>query len=134
MLGSYVYFYETKEKRIMHSLFIKDKNFYKTVAKIAVPIALQGLITSGVNMMDTIMVGVVGETQLSAVSLANQFINIFHIFCMGIGMGASVLVARYYGMKDSSSLKKTVAIMLRLCLAMAALFCFATILFVCLPY
>ena len=113
----------------MHSLFIKDKKFYKTVCSIAIPIALQGLITSGVNMMDTIMIGAVGETELSAVSLANQFIDIFHIFCMGIGMGASVLVARYYGMKDQVSLKRTVAIMLRLCLGMSALFCVLTILF-----
>ncbi len=109
-------------------LFTKDAAFYKRVAKIAIPIALQGLITTGVNMLDTVMVGAVGETQLSAVSLANQFINIFHILCMGIGMGASVLVARYYGMKDGSSLKKTVSIMLRLCLIMAVLFCVATIL------
>ncbi len=113
----------------MQSLFIKDKQFYKSVCGIAIPIALQGLITSGVNMMDSIMVGMVGETELSAVSLANQFINIFHIFCMGIGMGASVLVARYYGMKDGVSLKRTVAIMLRLCLGMSALFCVATLLF-----
>lgn len=112
----------------MQSKFIGEKDFYKNVARIAIPIALQGLITTGVNMMDTIMIGMVGETQLSAVSLANQFINIFHIFCMGIGMGASVLVARYYGMKDNPALKKTVAIMLRLCLAMATLFCVATIL------
>lgn len=108
-------------------LFVKDAAFYKRVAAIAIPIALQGLITTGVNMMDTVMVGAVGEMELSAVSLANQFINIFHIFCMGIGMGASVMVSRYYGMKDGSSLKKTVAIMLRLCLIMAALFCVATI-------
>lgn len=113
----------------MSGLISKDKGFYKNVAKIAIPIALQGLITSGVNMMDTIMVGAVGETQLSAVSLANQFINIFHIFCMGIGMGASVLVARYFGMKDNSSLKKTITIMLRLCFAMALLFCCVTICF-----
>ena len=112
----------------MHKLYVNDKKFYKTVAGIAIPIALQGLITQGVNMMDTIMIGAIGETELSAVSLANQFINIFHIFCMGIGMGASVLVARYYGMKDSASLKKTVTIMLRLCLAMATLFCIVTIL------
>lgn len=111
----------------MHSLIIKDGSFYKNAAKIALPIALQGLITQGVNAMDTIMVGQVGETQLSAVSLANQFITIFHIFCMGIGMGASVLVARYYGMKDKPALKKTVSIMLRLCLAMSALFCVATL-------
>ena len=109
-------------------LISKDRGFYKTVVKIAIPIALQGLITTGVNMMDTIMVGTVGETELSAVSLANQFITIFHIFCMGIGMGASVLVSRYYGMKDSSSLKKTVSIMLRLCLGLSLLFCIATIL------
>ncbi len=110
-------------------LFIKDKQFYKTVAGISIPIALQGLITTGVNAMDTIMIGAVGETQLSAVSLANQFINIFHIFCMGIGMGASVLVARYYGMKDQKSLKNTVTIMLRLCLGMSLLFCILTLLF-----
>lgn len=111
----------------MQKLYVNDKKFYKTVIGITVPIALQGLITTGVNMMDNIMVGKVGETQLSAVALANQFISIFHIFCMGIGMGASVLVSRYFGMKDKESLKKTVAIMLRLCLAMATIFCVATI-------
>ncbi len=113
----------------MSSLLVKDKGFYKTVAKISIPIALQGLITNGVNMMDTIMIGAVGETELSAVSLANQFITIFHIFCMGIGMGASVLVARYFGMKDNSSLKKTVSIMLRLCLILSVIFCVGTIFF-----
>jgi len=112
----------------MSKLFIKDRQFYKNVAKIGIPIALQGLITTGVNMMDTIMIGKVGETALSAVSLANQFITIFHIFCMGIGMGASVLVARYYGMQDKKSLKSTVTIMLRLVLAMSVIFCVTTIL------
>ncbi len=111
----------------MQNLIIKDAAFYKRVTKISIPIALQGLITTGVNMMDTVMVGAVGETQLSAVSLANQFITIFHILCMGIGMGASVLVSRYFGMKDNSSLKKTVTIMLRLVLIMAVLFCIATL-------
>lgn len=112
----------------MQKLYVNDKKFYKTVSGITIPIALQGLITSGVNMMDTIMIGQVSQTHLSSVSLANQFISIFHIFCMGIGMGASVLVARYYGMKDKASLKSTVSIMLRLCLAMSTLFCLVTVL------
>lgn len=47
---------------------------------------------------------------------------------MGIGMGASVLVARYYGMQDIRSLKNTITIMLRLTLLMALIFCAATIL------
>ncbi|MBQ6239580.1 MAG: MATE family efflux transporter [Firmicutes bacterium] len=107
-------------------LIAKDKSFYKTVAVVAIPIAAQSLITVGVNMMDTIMVGRVGETALSAVSLANTFINIYHILCMGLSMGASVLVARYFGMKNQLDMKKSVAIMLRLTIAIAALFALFT--------
>ena len=107
---------------MLGKLIAKDKSFYKTVAVVAVPIAAQSLITVGVNMMDTIMVGRVGETELSAVSLANSFINIYHILCMGLSMGASVLVARYFGMGNQRDMKKSVAIMLRLTIAIAALF------------
>lgn len=113
----------------MTKLIYKDKNFYKVVAVIAIPITLQSFITTGVNMMDTIMVGALGETELSAVSLANQFINIYQILCMGIGMGASVLIARYYGMKEKKSMQKTIAIMLQLCIGIAAIFSAATLFF-----
>lgn len=85
-------------------LYIGTPEFYRRVGIIAVPIALQSLISIGVNMMDTIMLGALGEVALSASSLANQFINIYHICCMGIGMGASVMVARFWGMQDSHSL------------------------------
>ncbi|MCR5120218.1 MAG: MATE family efflux transporter [Lachnospiraceae bacterium] len=88
-------------------------------------------------MLDTIMVGNVSETALSATSLANSFISIYQIFCMGLGMGASVLISRYYGMKKSSddvsdaarALKQTVCLMLRLTLLLAALFALVTALF-----
>lgn len=107
-------------------LFVKDKAFYKTILVIAVPIVLQSLITIGVNMMDTLMVGQLGETQLSATSLANEFINIFHIMCMGMGYGAAVLTAQYWGAKDIPALKKVTALMLRVCLVVAALFTVVT--------
>ena len=113
----------------INKLIIKDTQFYKSVASIAIPISLQNLITTGVNMMDTVMVGAVGESELSAVSLANQFINIYQILCMGIGLGASVLVARYFGMKELGALRKAVAIMIRLCVGIAALFCAVTLFF-----
>ena len=61
--------------------FVRDPGFYKKSAAIAIPIALQSMITMGVNMMDTIMVGRLGENALSAVSLANQFITLFQICC-----------------------------------------------------
>lgn len=108
-------------------LFIKDKNFYKKAAAIAIPISLQSLIVIGVNMTDTIMVGSLGENALSGTALANQFITIFHIGCMGISMGASVLTSRFWGMKDIASLKKTITIMLRFCILLSLLFMTATI-------
>ena len=105
---------------------VPDRKFYAKAAGIALPIAAQSLITIGVNIMDTIMVGDLGEVALSATSLANQFINIFHICCMGLGMGASVLTARFWGMKDLVSLKKTITIMLRICIALATAFALVT--------
>ena len=116
-------------------LFRKDPEFYKTVFALALPIALQSLITIGVNMLDTIMVGELGEKALSATSLANSFIGIYHIFCMGLGMGASVLVSRFWGMKvahhdeeqASVALKQTVCLMLRLTLTLATLFAIVTL-------
>ena len=118
-------------------LFAKDSAFYKKVFVLALPIAMQSLITIGVNMLDTIMVGSLGDDALSATSLANSFISIYHIFCMGLGMGASVLVSRYWGMKRAAgdgsgenaalALKQTVAMMLRITLILAALFALVTL-------
>ena len=104
------------------------KEFYRRVCAVAVPIALQSMITIGVNMLDTIMLGSLGETALSASSLANQFINIYQIACMGLGMGASVLVSRFWGMKDGRSIKKTITIMFRLCILVGLIFTVLTIL------
>lgn len=118
----------------MHKLIVKDKKFYKQVFLLALPIAMQSLITIGVNMLDNIMVGRLGETELSATSLANQFISIYHIFCMGLGMGASVLVSRYWGMREKEpekameALRKTICIMLRITVSLAALFAIVTFL------
>ena len=116
-------------------LFKKEPEFYKTVFSLALPIALQSLITIGVNMLDTIMVGELGEKALSATSLANSFISIYQIFCMGLGMGASVLVSRFWGMKTAHydeekaglALKQTVCLMLRLAVGLASLFALLTL-------
>lgn len=102
--------------------YLGDRSFYSRMFHIAIPVALQQLVTVGINLMDTMMLSRMGDTQLSAASLAGQFMNMFHICTMGIGMGASVLTSRYWGMKDLFSLRKTVTIMLRFCLIFAAVF------------
>ncbi len=109
-------------------LFVKDKEFYKRLLVISLPIIAQSCITIGVNMMDTIMLGKFGETQLSASTLANDFINIFQILCMGMGCGCAVLTAQYWGKGDVPSLKKAVSVMLKFMLAISTCFTVAVIL------
>lgn len=116
-------------------LFRKDPQFYKNVFTLALPIAAQSLITIGVNMLDIKMVGKLGDGALVATSQANSFINVYHILCMGLGMGASVLVSRYWGMKKNNpddekaaiALKQTVCLMLRLTIGLATIFALTTL-------
>lgn len=108
--------------------FIGDRMFYRQMLTIAIPVALQQLITVGINLLDNIMLSQMGDAQLSAASLACQFLNLYQIFCMGLGMGASVLTSRYYGMKDLHAMRKSITIMLRLVLLFASVFTAATLL------
>lgn len=106
-----------------------SRSFYSKLVKIALPIALQSVITTGVNLVDTIMLGTLGETALSASSLGNQFIMLFMFLCMGISMGASVLTSRYWGAGDKTSLKKVITIALRFAIGLALIFTFVNVAF-----
>ncbi|MBO4494941.1 MAG: MATE family efflux transporter [Clostridiales bacterium] len=116
-------------------LFKKDKPFYKSVFVLGFPIALQTLVTVFVGMLDNIMLSHHSQDAFSAASLANAYISFFQIFCMGLGMGASVLVSRYYGMKKAHTevekaehaLRQTITLMLRLMFVFATVFAIGAI-------
>lgn len=108
------------------ALFVNDKQFYKRLLAIGAPIAAQQMITVGVSMLDTIMLGQLDDIALSASSVGVQVHNMFHFMTMGMGMGASVLIARFWGAKDERSLQKTLTLMYRLCLGVALLFTLIT--------
>lgn len=75
----------------------KDPAFYRRVVLVGLPVAFQQAINIGVNLMDTVMVGALGENALSASSLANQYYYLYYILCLGISGGACVLSAQYWG-------------------------------------
>ncbi len=99
-----------------------DRNFYLKMVRLSLPIALQSVIMTGVNLADTIMLGSLGETALSASALATQLVTLFLFLCMGISMGASVLTARYWGADNRAALRKTITIALRFAVIMGMLF------------
>lgn len=95
------------------------KQFYRSMMVIAMPIALQNLITVGVSMMDTLMLGSLGEAALSASALANQLFFIFTLVIYGTAGGTNVLVAQFWGRKDRESIRRTLAYTYRIVLLFA---------------
>ena len=108
---------------------VTDRSFYKSLLIMALPLAAQNIVSMGVNLVDNIMLGALGETALSASSLANHYISLFQYGMMGISMGSSVLPARFWGASDQHSLKRTVTIALRIAILLAILLSVVTALF-----
>lgn len=91
---------------ITRNMSTEDKRFYANVFRLVMPMALQNLINVGVTSTDVIMLGRVGETALSGVSLANQVYFILSLLFFGLTSGACVLTAQYWGKKDTRTIEK----------------------------
>lgn len=63
--------------------------------RIAIPVSIQQLITAGLNMIDVLMVGQLGETSIAAVGLANQVFFILILFLFGTTSGMAIFTAQY---------------------------------------
>ena len=113
----------------MKITLIRDKNFYRKILSIMLPVALQQAINIGVNMMDTVMLGSFGEILLSASSLANQYYNCFTILCMGIIGGSSILASQFWGAGDKEHVRETFNMALRLSLGVSVVFAIITFFF-----
>ncbi len=82
------------------SKFIGDKKFYRTLLIIVVPIILQQFITQFVSLVDNLMIGSVGNSEMTGVSLANQLLFVFNLAIFGSLSGVSIFASQYYGAND----------------------------------
>ena len=79
--------------RFLHKLknkFIGDRQFYLYVCSIAIPMILQNMVTNFVSLLDNIMVGQIGTTQMSGVAIANQFTFVYNLTIFGTVAGAGI--------------------------------------------
>lgn len=102
-----------------------NRAFYKTVVALVLPMALQNLINVGVSSADVIMLGQVGETVLSAASLAGQVQFIMTLVFFGLTSGAAVLTAQYWGKGDTRTIEKVMGIAMRFSLMVGLAFTLA---------
>lgn len=94
------------------------KRLLPVTFSIAIPIALQSLVGFAVNMMDTVMLGQLGDVMLSASSLANQVFFIVSLAIGGIASGANVLVAQAWGKHDIQKIHRVLAYTYRMALGL----------------
>ena len=102
-------------------LFTKDKSFYKSLVLLAIPIALQNLITFSVNLADSVMVGSLGDTAVSGMYMGNHIQTLLQVFSGGIEGAALILAAQYWGKRDTGSIRKIASIGMRFSLAVGLL-------------
>lgn len=96
--------------------------FYRQIKKLVIPIVIQNLLSATVNSTDVIMLNYVGQSAISAVSLAAQYATILFMFYYGLGTGATMLCAQYYGKKDFKAIRIVEGIALRFSVAASSIF------------
>ena len=88
------------------SKFIGDRNFYKMALVIAIPLMMQQLITSSVNLVDNLMVGQLGDAALGGVAAVNRFYIIAMYGTNGMITAAAIFIAQFFGAKDEERMKQ----------------------------
>ena len=95
-------------------------DFYRQMFKLTLPIIIQNLLSAAVNSADVIMLNYVGQSAISAVSLAANYSNILFMVYYGLGTGASLLCAQYFGKNNMQAIHAIEGIALRFSIAISA--------------
>ena len=83
-----------------------NKKFYKTLITLCIPIIIQNLLSNLINMVDTIMIGGLGEISVASIGIANQYFFLYNMALSGIIGGASLFIAQFYGKNDKLNIRK----------------------------
>ena len=94
----------------MFKLFQREKGFYRRLFALALPILLQNLITNSLGLVDTFMVGTMGQGPLAGVTLANIPVFVVQLMMFGIQSGSSVLISQYRGKGDMKAINRVMGI------------------------
>lgn len=97
----------------MRNQLSQRDDFYPQIVKLVIPIIIQNLLSAAVNSADVIMLNFVGQSSISAVSLAANYSNVLFMVYYGLGTGATLLCAQYYGKGDYKAIQIIEGIALR---------------------
>ena len=107
---------------------MNNTQFYKKLFAIAIPITLQQLIISSLNLIDTFMISSLTKEAIAGVGAANKVFFLLNLFLFGMSSGSSILTAQFWGKKDIENIKRVYGLSLTFALAGGFLFTFIAIL------
>lgn len=96
----------------LRECLIGDRNFYRHVAVVVLPIIVQNTLSNVVSLLDNVMVGQVGTLPMSAVAIVNQFMFVFNLCVWGALAGAGIFGAQFYGQGNMEGVRQTLRIKL----------------------
>lgn len=108
---------------------INNKDLFKSLLVVALPIALQSLIASSLNLVDNLMVGSLGEEELNAVGVSVQIYFIHWMMLFGFTSGSATFMAQFFGAGDMKSIRKTTGFAICINLSVSLLFFIAAMFF-----
>lgn len=101
--------------------FIGDRQFYKMLIAVALPIIIQNGITNFVSLIDNIMIGRIGTEQMTGVSVVNQLMMVFNLSVFGLISGAGIFGAQFYGKGDEEGMRYTFRFKYILCVVFSVI-------------
>jgi putative MATE family efflux protein len=102
--------------------FYQDPEYFADIRKIALPIIVQQLMFSGLNMLGVIFVGQKGDAAVAAVGLAGQIAFLLNLVHFGIISGAAMFTAQFWGKQDIPSLRRVLGLCLMLAISASLIF------------
>ena len=99
-----------------------DVGFWRAALRLTIPIALQNLLISSFSLIDTLMVGQLGDVALSAVGMAGQWSWLLNIALFGVISGTSLYISQYWGVHDIDGIHRTYGIALTSSLGISTVF------------
>lgn len=95
---------------------------YKKLAKIAIPISIQGVVSATLGLVDNLMVGALGEAELAAVGIATQIFMIHYMLLFGFIGGSATFMAQFFGTKDYRNIRKVVGFAMTVAMGVGVFF------------
>lgn len=108
---------------------LHKNSLLKDTLKLAIPVALQQLLTASLHLVDTTMVVTLGDISTAAIGAAGRWFFLMHLFLFGFGSGMSVLISQFWGIRDKKTIHKTFGLGIINMLVVSILFCSAAVMF-----